>query len=76
MSAADIRVDLIRDILSNKISKNDVRKSLTDLENIFGEDAYTDDGFIPKRKPWNRKYYVKLKKLSLAGVSSKNIFCI
>ncbi len=71
MGAADIRVDIIQKILTKKMKKKEVKEALAALETEFGENAYTDDGFSPKEKPWSEEYYLELKKMSLAGVSSK-----
>lgn len=71
MAAVDERVEIIDKILSNELKKAEVEKALAELENEFGENAYVDDGFSPKEKPWNKGYYVELEKVSLTGVSSK-----
>lgn len=71
MAAVDERVNIIDRILSNRIKKTEVEKELERLENQYGEDAYTDDAFRPKEKPWNKTYYLELEKASMAGVSSK-----
>ena len=71
MAAVDDRVEIIDKILTNQMKKKEVEASLDGLENKFGENAYVDDGFLPKEKPWNKAYYLKLEKISLTGVSSK-----
>ena len=71
MAAVDDRVEIIDRILANEIKKSEVEAALVDLESEFGEEAYADDGFCPKEKPWNKDYYLELEKVSLTGVSSK-----
>ena len=71
MVAVDERVEIIDKILANELKKTEVEVALADLENKFGENAYVDDGFSPKEKPWNKEYYSELVKMSLTGVSSK-----
>lgn len=71
MAAVDDRVEIIDRILANEIKKSEVEAALADLEGEFGEEAYADDGFCPKEKPWNKDYYSELEKVSLTGVSSK-----
>lgn len=71
MAAVDDRVAIIDRILANEIKKSEVEAALADLESEFGEEAYADDGFCPKEKPWNKNYYSELEKVSLTGVSSK-----
>lgn len=71
MAAVDERVEIIEKILANDLKKAEVEKALTELENEFGDNAYVDDGFSPKEKPWNKGYYTELEKVSLTGVSSK-----
>lgn len=71
MAAVDDRVEIIDKILSNELKKKEVEAALAELENEFGENAYADDGFLPKEKPWNKVYYSELEKISLTGVSSK-----
>ena len=71
MSAVDDRVEIIDKILTNKLKKSEVKAALTDLEDKFGENAYVDDSFLPREKPWNKDYYSELEKISLTGVSSK-----
>lgn len=71
MNAVDSRVEIIDKILANEMKKTEVESALVNLENEFGENAYVDDGFSPKEKPWSKDYYLELKKISLTGVSSK-----
>lgn len=71
MAAVDDRVEIIDKILTNELKKTEVEVALTELENKFGENAYVDDGFSPKEKPWNKAYYSELERISLTGVSSK-----
>lgn len=71
MAAVDERVEIIDKILANELKKSEVEEALKGLENEFGENAYMDDGFSPKEKPWNKEYYSELEKISLTGVSSK-----
>ena len=70
-AAVDSRVEIIDKILANKMKKTDVEAALVALENEFGENAYVDDAFSPKEKPWSKDYYLELKRISLSGVSSK-----
>lgn len=71
MAAVDDRIEIIDKILANEIKKSEVEAALAKLENEFGEEAYIDDAFSPKDKPWNKEYYSELEKISLTGVSSK-----
>ena len=71
MAAVDERVEIIDKILANELKKTEIEVALVNLENKFGENAYVDDSFSPKEKPWNKGYYAELEKISLTGVSSK-----
>lgn len=71
MSAIDERIDLIEKILSNKISKKEVEVFIKEMENKYGEKAFTRFKFQKKEKPWNQDYYDKLKNLSMSGAGSK-----
>lgn len=72
MSASDKRSEIIIDIINGEISKDELVRRLNDLEQEFGESAYTSYVFSKKEKPWNDEYYKQLEKQALGGAGSKD----
>lgn len=71
MNAVDERVELIENILANRLTKRQVENAVKELENKYGEEAFTRFTFQKEEKPWDQEYYNKLKSLSMSGAGSK-----
>ncbi len=72
MSVTDERVNLISNIIHNKIKKKDVLKIIDEMKIKYGNKAFLVTYFDKKDKPWNADYYKKLKNLALCGASSED----
>lgn len=71
MSAVDERIELIDQILNDKININDVHKKIKKLEALYGENAFIKTKYNEKQKPWSNDYYQELRQLANSGASSK-----
>ena len=71
MSAVDKRIELIEQILNDKININDVYKEIKKMEEVYGEEAFIKTKYVEKKKPWSNEYYQELRKLANSGASSK-----
>lgn len=71
MDAIQERIELIRKIARNKITKEEVQSEINRLHEKYGEDAFTDQSLNKKKKPWNKGYYESLVNLGTAGMGSE-----
>lgn len=71
MSAVDKRIELIEQILNDKINVKDVYKEIKKMEEVYGEEAFIKTNYVERKKPWSNEYYKELRQLANSGASSK-----
>lgn len=63
---------LVNDIVENKINQKETKIRIDDLKKKYGDDIFPDFLFEPEKKPWNKSYLTKLKKMNITGACSED----
>lgn len=72
--------DLLKDMINNHLSVNDVKKRIQELEDEFGSDYFLDYDIEEadiQRKPrdeWDEEYYEQVRTKGILGIASKQYF--
>ncbi len=66
---------LIRLIIEEHISADEVREKIKDMSARYGDDLFPEFIFSPQSPPWNEEYMEKLKRMNVGGACSKDFLC-
>ena len=62
---------LVNDIIEGKISRDVAADRIADLKRKDGDDIFPSIHFQKKSKPWDKKYFSKLKQMNITGACSE-----
>lgn len=68
---AEEKINLIMNILDGKLTNEELKIKITDMEKQYGSDVFRPYLFDKKGKPWTEEYYNNLREQALCGAGSK-----